>query len=76
MEQKLRRVWGKWGRLTKILVREGADKRTVGRFYMPVVQAVILFGYETWVLTPRLEKYIESFHHRVVRKMLGMGPKR
>ena len=43
---------------------------------MPVVQAVILFGYETWVLTPRLEKYIESFHHRVVRKMLGMGPKR
>ena len=45
---------GKWVRLAKILVREGADKRTMGRFYVAVVQAVILFGYKTWVLTPRL----------------------
>ena len=36
----------------KILVREGAGKRKVGGFYMAVVQEVLLFGSETWLLTP------------------------
>ena len=30
VEQILRRVRGKWGRLAKILGREGAERRTVG----------------------------------------------
>ena len=54
VELNLQRERGKWGRLKKILVREGADKRTAGRFYVAVVQAVLLFGSETWVLTPQL----------------------
>ena len=44
-------------------------------FYVEVVQAVIIFESETWVLTPRLEKALEGFHHRVVRRMAGMVPK-
>ena len=43
---------------------------------MAVVQAVLLFGSETWVLTPRLENYLEGFHHEAERRMKGMGPKR
>ena len=43
---------------------------------MAVVQVVLLFGSETWVLTPRLEKSLEGFHHRAVWRMAGMGPKR
>ena len=43
---------------------------------MVVVQAVILFRSETWVLTPRLEKGIKGFHHRVAGWMAVMGPKR
>ena len=42
---------------------------------MAVVQAVLLFGSETWVMTPRLEKSLEGFHHQAVRQMAGMGPK-
>ena len=52
------------------------DRRTTGRFYEEAVQAVLLFGSETWVTTPRMEKALEGFHHRVVRRMAGMGPKR
>ena len=63
VERNLRRAWGKWGRLKNILRREGEDKRTVGRFYVAVMQAVILFGSETWVLTPQLEKDLIGFHH-------------
>ena len=44
-----------WGRLTEILSREGAEKRVLGNFFRAVVQQVLLFGVETWVLTPRIE---------------------
>ena len=57
-------------------VRIVRDKRTSGRFYVAVVQVVLLFGSETWVLTPRLEKFLEVFHPRVARPMAVMGPKR
>ena len=43
---------------------------------MAVVQTVILFEFETWVLTPQLEKSLEGFHHWAVRRIAGMGPKR
>ena len=42
---------------------------------MVVVQVVLLFRSETWVLTPRLEKSIKGFCHRAARRMAGMGPK-
>ena len=47
----------------------------VGKLCVTVVQAVLFFGYETWVVTPRLDKALAGFHHRVVRRMAGMGPK-
>ena len=42
---------------------------------MVVMQAVLLFGSKTWVLTPHLEKALEVFHHRAERQMAGIGPK-
>ena len=48
----------------------------VERFYVAVVQEVLLFGSETWVLKPQLDKALEGFHHQVVLWMAGMGPKR
>ena len=56
-------------------MREGSDRRAVGRFYMAVVQAVLLFGSKTWVRTHELEKSLKGFHQWVVRRMAGMGPK-
>ena len=62
--------------MEKILVREGADRRTVGRFYVAVVQAVILLGSETWILTPQLEKALKGFHQQAAWRMAGMYPNR
>ena len=45
-----------WGRLSLILSREGVDKRVLCNFFKAVVQAVLLLGAETWVLTPRIER--------------------
>ena len=45
-----------WGRLARILSREGADKKVSGTFFKAVVQQVLMFGAERWVLTPRIER--------------------
>ena len=46
-----------------------------GRFYVAVVQAVLLFVSKTWVLKPQLEKALAGFHHQAARQIEGMGPK-
>ena len=43
-----------WGKLVRILSREGAEKRVSGTFFKAVVQQVLLFGADTWVLTPQI----------------------
>ena len=60
-----------WGRLSRVLGREGADPKVSRAFYIAVKQDVLLFGLETWVLTTRIEKAPESFHSRVARKIRG-----
>ena len=40
-----------WGRLGKLLRREGADPIISSKFYLAVVQAVLIFGSETWLVT-------------------------
>ena len=60
----------------QILGREGEDRIMAGIFYVWVVKVVLMFGSDTWVMTPHLEKSLEIFHHRVVRQMVVMGPKR
>ena len=40
-----------WGRTVKLLWREGEDLAVSAKFYRAVVQVVLLFGAETWVIT-------------------------
>ena len=43
---------------------------------MAVMQAVLLFGSKTWVMTPRAKKDFEGFHHQVVHQRAGRSPKK
>ena len=43
---------------------------------MAVVQEVLFFGSKTWVMNPWLDKSLKGFHHRAVRHMLDMVPRR
>ena len=51
-----------WGRLHKILQREGAEPIASGKFYRAVVQSVILLGANTWVLTEAMIQQLEGLH--------------
>ena len=68
---KLRRSWG---HLSRVLGREGVDPKVLRAFYIAMTQALFLFGLETWVLTSRMEKALDSFHSRVARKITGIQP--
>ena len=48
----------------------------MGLFFKAFVQAVFIFGAETWVLTPRMERDLSSFQRRVARWLTGRNPKR
>ena len=63
-----------WARLTKILSREGADARISGNIYLAVVQLVLLYGSETWVLTLRTKRVLGRLHHRLARRLKGRQP--
>ena len=45
-----------WRRMTRILSREGAAPQVSGLFFKALVQAVLLFVSEAWVVTPRMGK--------------------
>ena len=66
----------KWERLYRIMGWEGADTRTSSTFFKEVVQVIILFRSETWVMTPIIGLAFGGFHHSVARCLAGMKPHR
>ena len=55
----------KWARLTRVLIRESADARTLDQIYLAVVQLVILYGMYMWVTTPHIWRVLGGLNHRV-----------
>ena len=58
---KARAVWQK---LTRILSREGAATRLSGFLFKAVVQLVLIFGEEKWVVTPRMGRVLWGYNTR------------
>ena len=62
--------------MQRILNREGANKRVSGDFFKAVVHQVLLFGADTWVVSPRMERALNSFIHESARRITGRQPRR
>eukprot|EP00978_Attheya_sp_CCMP212_P011353 scaffold28024_cov58-Attheya_sp.AAC.1 len=60
-----------WARISHILARGGVTPRVPGMFYKAVVQSILLFGSETWVVTKPMLQALEGFYHRVARRTEG-----
>ena len=59
--QNLAKARAVWRRVTRILSREGARPRVSGFFFKAVVQSVLLFSAETWVVTPHMGRVLGGF---------------
>ena len=66
VEVSLRKARNSWVQMRRKLIREGAEPKVLRHFFKAVVQAVLLFGEEMWVLTPRMERDLSIFQYRVV----------
>ena len=50
------------------------DAWTSFQIYLAVVQSVMLYRLDTWVMAPRVGSVLGGFHHRVDRRLVGMQP--
>ena len=69
--RQLNRAKQKWARISKILTTQGVEPRVKGYFYKAIVQAVLLYGSESWCMTKATVKKFKSFHMRVARYLSG-----
>ena len=65
-----------WRRLTRILIRKGAAPQVSGFLFKAMVQSVILFSAETWVVTPCMERFLGGFQYQVVQQLTRRIPRR
>ncbi len=70
----LKKAHGIWLRLSRTIRAENASPRMCGIFYKATVQSILLFGSETWNLSPLSLKCLEGFHIRVTWHMAGKRP--
>lgn len=63
-----------WAMVSKVLRREDATPKISAMFYKAVVQSVLLYGAETWVMTPAVLLKLESFHKRIARRLANKMP--
>ena len=71
-----KRARQKWAWMTRILSREGVYAWTPGNIYLAVVQSVLLYGSETWVMRPHIKRVLGVFHHRLDRRLTGRQPQK
>jgi hypothetical protein len=76
MRRNLRKVHGCWAWVSCVLRAENVSPRTSRVFYKATVQAVLLYGSETWSLSPSSVKRLEGFHICAVWQMMGNRTKR
>ena len=69
VRSNLRKARKVWARLSRLLRTDNATPRVCGMFYKATIQAVLLFGSETWNLTPTAMKQLEGFHVRAAWRM-------
>ena len=72
----IRKARVRWGRLARVLGREGADPKVSRSVYTAVTQQVLLFGAEVWVLTGKIESALDAFQGRVARRLKGWQARR
>ena len=59
------------GILETLLRREGSEPRVMEMFYRAVVQAVLLYGPEIWIILAEMERKVEGTYTGFLRQIMG-----
>ena len=60
--------------MSRILSREGARPQVSGFFFKAIVQSVLIFDAEMWVVTPHIGRFLGGFQDQVARRLMGRLP--
>ena len=60
-----------WQRMSRILSREGEILQVSRFFFKSVTHFVLLFGADTWVVTPRMGWDLGRFQYHMARHLTG-----
>ena len=74
MRGNLKKACGVWARLSCTIRAENASPCVCGLFYKATVQSILLFGCETWNLSPKSLHSLEGFYLRTAWHMAGKRP--
>ncbi len=66
---QLRKARATWARVGKVLRGENTSPTIAAKFYLAVVQAVLLYSSKTWVISPQAMARLEGFHIRAAWRM-------
>ena len=64
MKSQLRKARETWTRVEQVLRKENAPPQVSAKFYKVIVQSVLLYGSEMWVLSTASLARLEGFHLR------------
>jgi hypothetical protein len=65
----MRKARSRWARVSSLLRREKASPKVSGYFYKAIIQSVLLFSSETWVLPEAMVRLLEGFHNTIARRI-------
>ena len=66
----------RWGMVLGVMVKLGVTLRSRLMFYKSVVQAVLFYGSEIWLITDSMMKVLEGFQHCIARRITGKTERR
>ena len=67
IDANIKKAKAKWAMFKKLLTRERCSRRVMGHFYKAIVQSILLYGAETWVIKPENMKKLRTFHRKAAR---------
>jgi len=67
IEANLKEAKAKWAMFKRLLTRENASRRVMGHFYKAIVQSILLYHTQTWVITPKHMQKLRMFHRKCAR---------
>ena len=76
VRRNIMRVRLVWGGLGTLLQQEGEEPRVSEMFYRILVQTILLYGSETWVLSAEIYRTVEGIHTRFLQHIAGKRAQR
>ena len=69
--KQLNKTRSRWFKLAKIQKRKEANAKIISTFYKTIIQSLLLFSSETWVISSRNLEKLQSFHNKCAKQMCG-----